>query len=1622
MKRFLILFLLLLPLAGWAQNFGWITPNQTYLKMYISTDGIYRIEKNDFTNAGISVSTIDPRTVKVYYKGNQIPIYFFGEDDGIFNDGDWFDFFGQRNYGGITNTYTVDNAVSYVTDEYYNPYSDTSAYWIGWGGANGLRYANYLYSSSVPYPDNYFMKRLHFETDAVYSLGINDNTGQDYRNFMNDKFEGEGWFWKVMQFQNLHSQTFALSTLQTSAPAGKFKIFMQPITFSSSIPNEHCVAVKLNNNLIDTLKAEDLRRIDTTETFSNSFLVNGTNTLSIRYAPPSAFGTSAQIYLDNYDIFYPSKFQFDSNEVYFSNLTTDTSSRLFTITGYNSSNPLVIYDYKYGYRITNFSVNGDAISFTGKSDGSFRIVNKSVTLKPNRIKQKSVPNLVTNSTGADWLIVYNKLFESQAEQLRAFRNTNDGYRTFKAEIEDIYDVFNYGMEDPVALRYFLKNAYSSWATPKLSYAVLLGRGSLDPKGINNPEPYYQNLVPVYGDPYTEGYFANFNFNSFTYYHQIGLGRLPAYTVQEAQNMVDKIIGYASTPPDKWSKTALFLSGGYTAADQQQDANKAEYLSSTYIAPPPIADFIKRVYLTDSSGAIKFNYKDSIINTINQGALLVNYNGHSGNTYWDFSFDDPGVLSNGNKLPLIISSTCFTGKAAEPSWRGFGEKFLTGANKGSIGFISTSGWSFALSGSSFNEYCLLGIKTNNFRRFGDIVKYASSSMSPDSASFPVRNTINCYGLIGDPATKLLQPVHPEFNITGNDFFVSNNQPSLRENINLKVYPKNLGTYADSCKMRFQLLKNQQTVFSKDTILRAFKFIDTVNYYFHLDTTGNYTAKITLDPDNWYPADSKLDDISSIVLIPKTLACVPLKPVDNQVIYNDTVFIEGVNPQVNLSQNSVKIMLQVDTSAGFKSPMLLSYFNNNPSGVTTKFAVPVPSTDTNIVYLWRLNCILNNSDSTGWTTPRRFSVGSGSMPDSIITIKKSDLKNFSLDEFTNTIWNDKNSIKLNTFTGSLMASSYGENPWDPTYMYINNKAYYLLLNFNQGRAGIYLGKISKVDGRLVNLTHIYMMSAASNDSVVNYLNSIDTNYILSVVKVIPYYINTQLNAAAKSAFHNFGSTKVDSINLISWGTWSFLSYYNPPNNIVSEAYNAGYAPSNSYLYPDFRYPGGSVTNVIGPADKWNNFNWSSIIYPQTNLKFDVYGINRSNQQIKIASDITSSDLVSLDTVNAYTYPYLSLISKLSMDTSQTVNKEQLTGGTPSPLLKSVYARYTASPDLAVNYNSFVKSDSVITDKDSIGVYVSYSNAGYRKCYGLVRNWYFYRNNDRVIIKSDTVYQALAPDSSSSIKTYLKFTGLQLPVRRFNEPVLISFEVQPLSQQNELYTYNNAITFPVIIKSSVSTAALNLYADGVLLQTGDYVKKSPELIFKYDSKENPEVPLYDTTLFKVYINNVLYNNGSQKSQPLTKTDVASTSRAKPESKQVVVSNVSINPQLNDGKNQIRVLHRFDMTQIFDSTNFELEVSNDLRIKELNNYPNPMSSRTTFMFNLSGLDVHSCKVKIYTVAGRLIKTINASANIGFNQIYWDGRDDDGDSMANGVYLYKVIIEGEGKTETDIQKLVILR
>jgi len=1615
LKRYITAFILLVTQISFAQNFNWITPNKPYLKLYVADDGIYRINKSDFTNSGINTGSIDPRTVKVFFKGTQVPIYFFGEQDGVFNDNDYFDFYGQRNYGGQTITYKESgstNIVDYVTDEYFNIYSDTSVYWVDWGGAYGLRFTDYTYNSGIPFAQDYFYSKMQFEKDLVYSLGEHRNS-QDYRYFNNEKVSGEGWYWREMQRGNTVSDTFRVPFVNGAAASCNLKLFAYPNSYSDSIFNEHRLLIRVNGNLLDTIKTNDYKRIDTIISFSSSLLSqSAVNQITITY-----LGTGTYIgymYFDYFSLSYPRKFALESNKLSLSSGLSDTSSRVFKISGFNSQNETSIYDIKNGMRISGFSSSSDSLIFAGRQNGSFEIVNAYVTKKPFRIKQKQVPNLVSVSNGADYLIIYNKLLESQAEQLRQFRASHDNFRSFKAEIEDIYDIFNYGMENPAAVRLFTKHVYDNWQQPKVKYLVLFGRGSLDPKKNSPASVYYQNLVPVYGNPVADGYFGNFNIGAFTYYQQISVGRIPALTPQEASEIVNKTIAYENqnSNPEKWWKKFIFITGGQTIQEQIQFANQSNFFINEYITSCPTGGYPVRIFRNDSSGYVTFNYRDSIINAMNSGGLITNYIGHAGSTVWDNGIEGPEVLSNQNKLPLILSMTCFTGKSAETNVRSFGENFIKINSKGSVGFIGTTGWSFSGSGNTLNGHILNTFSKDTIRRVGLIYKNASGKMLNDSGVSAVRNTINCYGLLGDPAAKLLIPQYPEYAISMADYKLSNPFPFIREVITLSVYPQNLGICTDSMKIRYQLLKNNQNSKTKDTIIRGFTYIDSVNYNFSLDSAGSYTMKVILDPDGWNTKEIKSNNIISFPISLKNISFVPLKPIDNQAV-GDTVEIVGINPNISFSSNNVKLFLQVDTSRLFNSGILQSYFNNNPTGVVTKFKYALPIKDTNIAYFFRLNSIINNSDTSGWSEIKRFVYTNNNEvkylsgnSDSIVIVYKYKPGQFNQNELSN-IYFDNAFFRLKQYAGEIQSQSGTVSTNNGSLIRINNKE--IMLIGDEFR-GLNILKINKVTSGLISFQNFKINTIQSSDSVINYLNTFDTNHVAVFCKAYNTNGGVVLSSSARTKIKQFGSSFVDSVGTYSWfHTWSLIGVVGYPPGSVSEKFNYYVSgsgdpiPALSIKSFNFLPFNGGVYSIIGPSKKFYDFQWNGYSSPGNSVLLNISGIRKDGITDSIFKNL-SQQYLQLDSISTKTYPNLSASISLEIDS---------TSGFESPLFRNLKIKYIPAPELITDNNTITRYDSVFQDGDTISFSVKVGNYGYSSVNGFVNKWSATYPGGLKVLQTDTIYQSLNIDSVLTVSAKLPTAGLRNP-QRTSDTISIIYESVLINGQNEFFSYNNVALTRIVLAGDSLKPEMDITYDGIKSVSGEYISANPKIILNFF--DNSKIFIRDTSSIRVKLNDSTiwyYINGVK--NPLIDIQFAND--------KFLQATVFFNPSLSEGENKFQYMSVDNNSNIADTVTHYMYVSSELKILDLLNYPNPMKNQTDFIINLAGnVPPSKSKIKIYSVAGRVIKTIETNLNIGYNSIKWDGRDEDGDNIANGVYLYKIIIEGSNKTESKLQKLVMLK
>jgi hypothetical protein len=220
--------------------------------------------------------------------------------------------------------------------------------------------------------------------------------------------------------------------------------------------------------------------------------------------------------------------------------------------------------------------------------------------------------------------------------------------------------------------------------------------------------------------------------------------------------------------------------------------------------------------------------------------------------------------------------------------------------------------------------------------------------------------------------------------------------------------------------------------------------------------------------------------------------------------------------------------------------------------------------------------------------------------------------------------------------------------------------------------------------------------------------------------------------------------------------------------------------------------------------------------------------------------------------------------------------------------------------------------------------------------------------------------------------------------------------------------------IIKDTVGPV-ITLYLDSTSFRPGDVVKSNPILI----------VQLEDESGINTSTAGVGHQLSATINNPVRTFDLSShyTSSLDNYKKGEVVYQLN---DLSDGKYTLSV-KAWDIQNNSSEaeTFFEVHAADDFAMVNAVNYPNPFSNSTTFTFQRTSSDPIDVEVKIYSIAGRLIGTINAENIAGnFVRIPWDGKDNDGNVLANGVYFYKLIAHDKNsqRSSETIGKLAVMR
>jgi uncharacterized repeat protein (TIGR01451 family) len=695
------------------------------LKIFIEEDGLYRVTYQDLTNTGFPLSGVDPRRLSLSNRGSPVAIQVFGEEDGVFDAGDWLEFYGQAPASEFT---------------------QRNVYWLTVGDVPGLRMAERDGrpggSSSMP---TAFYTTLHREENHEYWKYLPDGEGQDH------------WFWE--QFPSApYTQdfTFYLQNIATTQAEAHVRVSLYGRT-STDVNPDHHTQVRLNGTLIHEARWDGQVPFIHEAIIPQSLLKQGSNTLTIK--EPGDTGASVDsLYVNWFEIGYWDTYVAENDQLYFSAPGVDRYT--FVIDNF-STTAIQVYDISDPARASRLvngvvEAQGRAYRVRVADDAPAEVRYLALTAGQKRSPAGLLLDTPTPShwkspdNGADYLIITHQAFTEAAARLAEFR-AHQGLRVATAQISDVYDEFSGGLFDPAAIRDFLSYAYYHWRPPAPLYVLLVGDANydyLDYLGTGN-----DNYVPTHlfesgliGQTPTDNWFVCISGDDPL--PDMFVGRLSVRTLSEANTVVDKILGYEpSPPPGDWRRKALFVA---------DDEAGFETISDGLIAILPAGYTSQRIYAT--AYRQPYDPTPDILSAIDRGALIVNYIGHGSVTSWGswpggsiFNQNDIPNLNNSPRYPLLVTGNCSNGLFAHPTTRyALAEQFVDAQGRGGIAAWSPTGlgyasWHDTMAGSlyqaMFGEYmyqlgpATTAAKLEAFCRLG------------------WREPIEIFTLLGDPALTL-----------------------------------------------------------------------------------------------------------------------------------------------------------------------------------------------------------------------------------------------------------------------------------------------------------------------------------------------------------------------------------------------------------------------------------------------------------------------------------------------------------------------------------------------------------------------------------------------------------------------------------------------------------------------------------------------------------------------------------------------------------------------------------------------------------------------------------------------------------------------------------------------------
>ena len=1663
MKRILLILFICSGFLTKAQTYNneWINYNNTYFKFNVGADGLYRISQATLNSLGLGSTAAE--NFQLWRNGQEVTLYT-SVLSGPLGASDYIEFWGQMNDGKPDKELYRDP--NYQLNDHWSLQTDTAAYFLTVNSSTpNKRY--------TPTANNVAGNTLPVEPYFMYTLGnyFKDKLNNGFSVLVLDAYvyssaydKGEGWTSPDIAGSSTYAPSHNNLYVYSGGPTPTFSI-----NAAGNAVNQRMFKVNINGTEVLEQTMDFYNDIKAQTTFPLSLLNSGTTTVGIMN---ECSQVNDRMVVAQYEIKYPRQFNFDNQKNFSFELQANINGNYLEITNFNyGTTAPVLYDVTNNNRYTADISDPTKCKFAllpSAVDRKFILVNEEASnIKAiTSFQTKNFINYGLAANQGDYIIISNPLLYNGAagsnpvDDYRAYRTSAPGgaYNAKIYDINQLIDQFAFGIKKhPSSVKNFLQYAYNNYSsTPKSVFLIGKGVNYASYRfAENSPDPVVQtdlerlNLVPTFGNPASDNLLTCYNGNNIP---TIPVGRLSAINADEVALYLKKVKDYelaqaftSCLASDKaWMKNVVHVIGAseplLTILKLLMDKYKG--IISDTLFGGNVNSFYK------ATNDIEQLTSEQLRQLFEQGISLITYFGHSSASTLEFNLDDPMNYNNQGKYPVFITLGCNAGNIYNFNQNRFvtketvSENFVFAPDRGSIAFIATTSLGIVQYLDLLNSENYKAITVTKYGSpLGEIMKEAIARMFDNTTQFDFYARVHCeqISMNGDPALKYNTFTKPDYVIEApmvkiTPPFISVAETSFRvdaqimnigraTNKNIVVEVKR--TYPDGTAQ----------VVRRDT-MPGIRFMDTLVINLPIVATrdkGLNKITITVDVDD--DVDELCETNNSItkdIIIYEDEAR-PVYPYNFAIINKQNIKL--VASTANPFAASKLYTMEMDTTEFFNSPFKITKTVTTSGGVL-EFTPGITFTDST-VYYWRVSqtptsgqpkwnnasfVYLANSDP-GFNQSHFYqhtkSTEQKMFYDSIS-------RKWFFDSVTNNLY-----IRSGVFPTSFnQAAGFSVTVNDVNFIrsvcgvgrivfnVFDQRSFKAWFNSSGNGPGPTPGQYGSDDvcgpDRAWNFQY-WLLDTSKRRNAVAFMDSIPDGDFVVVRNCSGTAYNSSTYAAdwkndttylgpGNSLYHRLlgqGFTAIDSF--YKPRAWVFVYQKNRPSFTPRFIFSDDiYDPISLSVNCRTLDSVGYITSpVFGPAKAWKQLKWrGSIEDPAAGdgPTVDVIGVDRNGNETTLYPGIdASSQDFDISGINAATYPYV----KLKMRNIDSIYF------TPYQMR---YWRVTdvPAPEGAIAPNIFFQMKDTVDIGEPLDFRVAFKNISDVPFDSLkVAMIVTGKNNVQNIIQVPRQRPLIAGDT---LTVRIPVDTRQLPG---NNTLFVN--INPDFDQPEQYLFNNFGFRSFYVKPDSLNPIMDVTFDGVHILNRDIVSSKPHILIKLKDEAKWMI-LTDTSSLTVKIR---YPNGTLRRFYFS-NDTLRFTPAGPAPNTDNTAAIDFLPYFAEDGDYELIVSGKDMSNNQAGTmeyRVGFQVINTPMISNMLNYPNPFTSSTAFVFTLTGSDVpQNIKIEIMTITGKIVREITKDElgplHIGRNitEFKWDGTDQYGQKLANGIYLYRVVTNLNGK------------